>query len=159
MPPEAAADLYEDDFFAWTRLQAKELRRFADTRPNAPLDLAHIAEEIEDLGKAQRNTVRALVRRILEHLLLLEHSPAAGPRPHWISEVVTFRDDLADQLTRTLQRDLRRQLPELYATSRRATSRKLDSFGEAEAAARLPETCPYNLDQILGDWFPVPVPH
>ena len=46
--------LYEDDFYAWTQAQAKELRRFARSRPNLPLDLAHIAEEIADLGTEQR---------------------------------------------------------------------------------------------------------
>jgi hypothetical protein len=65
-------DLYEDDFFAWTRRQSKELRRFART-----LDLEHLAEEIADLGKEQRNALRCWTIRIIEHLLLPEHSPAA----------------------------------------------------------------------------------
>ena len=56
----ARADrLYDEDFFAWTRLQARELRRFARTRPNLPLDLAHIAGEIADLGTEQRNALRS----------------------------------------------------------------------------------------------------
>jgi hypothetical protein len=49
-----ARDLYEEDFYAWTQAQAKELRRFARLRPNLPLDLGHIALEIADLGKEQR---------------------------------------------------------------------------------------------------------
>jgi hypothetical protein len=36
-------ELYEADFFAWTQQQSKELRRFARTRPNLPLDLPHLA--------------------------------------------------------------------------------------------------------------------
>jgi Domain of unknown function DUF29 len=67
----SAADLYEDDFFAWTQLQAKKLRRFARTRPNLPLDLGHIAEEIADLGTERRNAVRSWTARVIEHLLLL----------------------------------------------------------------------------------------
>ena len=51
LPPE---QLYESDFYAWTQVQAKELRRLARVRPNLPLDLAHIAEEIRDLGKSER---------------------------------------------------------------------------------------------------------
>ena len=50
MTSARAEQLYADDFYAWTQLQAKELRRFARTRPNLPLDLAHLAEEIADLG-------------------------------------------------------------------------------------------------------------
>ena len=71
--------LYDEDFFAWTQLQAKELRKFARTRPNLPLDLPHLAEEIADLGKEQRNAMRSWTARIIEHLLLLEHSPAEQP--------------------------------------------------------------------------------
>ena len=67
MSMRSAIELYEDDFFAWTQLQAKELRRFARTRPNLPLDLAHIAEEIADLGKSQRRFLRSWTRRIVEH--------------------------------------------------------------------------------------------
>jgi hypothetical protein len=40
---------YERDFYAWTRRQAQELGRWAATRPNLDLDLAHIVEEIADL--------------------------------------------------------------------------------------------------------------
>ena len=47
------------DFYAWTQAQAKELRRFARTRPNLPLDLAHLAEEIEDLGMSERECGRS----------------------------------------------------------------------------------------------------
>ena len=52
-------DLYERDFYAWTRRQAGELRRWAATRPNLDLDLARIAEEIADLDKEQRNALRS----------------------------------------------------------------------------------------------------
>ena len=29
-----------------------------------------------------------------------------------------------------------------------------DRYGEADVAARLPERCPYGLDQVLGDFWP-----
>jgi hypothetical protein len=73
-------ELYENDFYAWTQLQAKELRRFARTRSNLLLDLRHIAEEIADLGTERRDAVRNWTARVIEHLLLLEHSPAKEPR-------------------------------------------------------------------------------
>jgi Domain of unknown function DUF29 len=86
--------LYQSDFYAWTQAQAKELRRFARTRPNLPLDLAHIAEEIQDLGKSEYEAAFSLVQRIIEHLLLIEHSPATDQRLHWSDEVDEFRDQL-----------------------------------------------------------------
>lgn len=147
-------DLYEEDFFAWTQLQAKEIRRFARSRPNLPLDLGHIAEEIADLGKEQRNALRSWTARILEHLLLLEHSPAMEPRRGWAREIINFRREIERRLTPTLRRDLQRQLPRLYDEARRALVIELDRFGEGDIAARLPERCPYTLDQVLGDFWP-----
>lgn len=154
MSARSATDLYEDDFFAWTQLQAKELRRFARTRPNLPLDLAHLAEEIADLGKSQRDSLRSWTRRIIEHLLLTAYSPAEEPRRGWIGEIVDFRSELEARLTPTLRRDLERQLPRLYERARSDLSRKLERYGEGDIAARLPERCPYALDQILGDFWP-----
>jgi hypothetical protein len=146
--------LYDTDFFAWTQLQAKELRRFARTRPNVDLDVRHIAEEIADLGKERRDSLRSWTVRIIEHLLLLEHSPAQAPRRGWIDEIVNFRGDIERRLTPTLQRDLARRRAQLYAEARRDLARKLQRYGEAEVIARLPEQCPWSVDQILGDFWP-----
>jgi hypothetical protein len=151
-----AHQLYEADFFAWTRLQAKELRRFARSRPNLPLDLGHIAEEIAELGTSQRDALRSWTRRIIEHLLLLQHSRAHEPRRGWSEEVLNFRSQIDDRLSATLRRDLRRQLPRLYDRARRDAKTRLQLYGESEAWARLSDRCPYTLDQVLGDFWPEP---
>ena len=147
-------DLYEDDFFAWTQTQAKELRRFARVRANLPLDLAHLAEEIADLGREQRNALRSWTIRIIEHLLLLDHSPAEAPRRGWQREIMTCRDEIEDRLTPTLRRDLERQLPRLYAKARRRAVLDLEPY-EGDLTSRLPERCPYSLDHVLGDFWPL----
>ena len=147
-------DLYEDDFYAWTRVQAKELRRFARMRPNLPLDLGHIAVEIGDLGREQRNALRSWTTRLIEHLLLLEHSGAGDSRAGWIDEIGTFRRDIELRLTPTLRRELTRQLPRLYDLALRHIGKKFEIHGEPAALSKLPETCPYTLDQILGPWWP-----
>jgi hypothetical protein len=155
MPPlPHPTELYEQDFYAWTQLQARELRRMATTRPNSALDLPHLAEEIADLGKEQRNSLRSWVTRVIEHLLALEHSPAIDPRQGWIGEVVDFRDEIDARLARALRRDLERQLPQLYRRAARRLSGKLRAYGEDDAAAGLPSECPYSLEQVLGDWWP-----
>jgi Domain of unknown function DUF29 len=41
--------LYDEDFYAWTQQQAALLRRLPPA--GNELDLEHIAEEIEDLGR------------------------------------------------------------------------------------------------------------
>lgn len=149
-----AEHLYEDDFFAWTQIQAKELRRFARSRPNLPLDLVHIAEEISDLGKNLRDSMRSWARHIIQHLLLLEYSPAHEPRRGWINEVVNLRSEIEDRLTPRLHRDLKRRLPLIYDRARTDLRKKLTRYGEADVTDRFPERCPYTLDQVLGDFWP-----
>jgi hypothetical protein len=149
----APEELYERDFYAWTQLQARALRRLAAGGTNLPLDLPHLTEEIRDLGKEQRNALRSWTTRIIEHLLLLRHAAAAEPRRGWIGEIVDFRGEIEDRLTPTLRRDLRRQLPRLYARACRNAARKLAAHGEP-AAPPFPAACPYTLDQLLGDWWP-----
>jgi hypothetical protein len=148
------SQLYEADFYAWTRQQATELRRFAKSRPNLPLDLEHIAEEIQDLGKSERDTVYSLAQRIIEHLLLIEHSPAADQRLHWADEIDGFRDHIHRKLSPTIRRHLKRDFRAVYASGRRLVERKMRRYGEDRAAAALPANCPYTVDQVLNDWLP-----
>jgi Domain of unknown function DUF29 len=150
--------LYESDFYAWTQVQAKELRRLAHTRPNLPLDLKHIAEEIRDLGKSEYEAAFSLTQRILEHLLLIEHSPATDQRLHWSDEIDTFRDQIDRKLSPTIRRQLKREFAEAFARARRRVQRKMERHGETQAAAALPADCPYTVEQVLGDWLPGDAP-
>ena len=146
--------LYETDFYAWTQAQAKELRRFARTRPNVPLDLAHLAEEIQDLGKSEYEAAFSLVQQILQHFLLIEHSPATDQRLHWADEIDEFRDQIERRLSPAIRRRLQREFDEAFARARRRVQRKMARYGETRVAADLPARCPYTLEQVLGEWLP-----
>lgn len=63
--------LYERDFHAWTRDRAERLRR----RTDDALDWANIAEEIESLGRNNRNEIRNRLRMLLIHLLKWSYQP------------------------------------------------------------------------------------
>lgn len=146
--------LYDEDFYAWTQKQAAELRRFAKTRPNLPLDLNLIAEEIEDLGKSEHSAVVSFVRLIMQHFLLATYSPATEQRRHWLDEVDEFRSQAEDRITPTIRADVEAEFEEIYARARRNVARKMRRYGEERATDALPTECPYTLDQILGDWEP-----
>ncbi len=147
--------LYEEDFYAWSRDQARALRRLAATRPNLALDFPHLIEEVADLGISQRDAVRSQLRRIIEHCLKLECSPAREPRAGWQETIVNARIELEDKLTATLRRGLQRRLPKLYDQARRAAGASLRLHREPEAADALPETCPWRLADLLRhDWYP-----
>jgi hypothetical protein len=143
-------ELYEEDFYAWTKAQAILLRarRFAD------LDLEHLIEEVDDLGEALKRSVRSRIRTIIEHLLKLEHSPAREPRGGWYDTVLTQRSDLLDELTTSIRHEVEPALPDLYHRARRNAATSLRKRGENAAADALPTICPYTLDQITGDWLP-----
>jgi hypothetical protein len=80
-------ELYEQDFVAWTEKQARELRELRANRWNGPLDLEHLAEEIEELGRSQRHACESLLEQIIIHLLKLRCAKAEAPRAHWANEI------------------------------------------------------------------------
>jgi hypothetical protein len=90
--------LYDEDFFAWTKQQAKALRAAARSRTNQPLDWTNLAEEIEDLGKSQRRELGSRIREIVEHLVKLQRSPALEPRPGWRASIRRQRAAIEDLL-------------------------------------------------------------
>src|SRR5436305_6102031 len=136
---------YDDDFYAWTQYQADVLR--ALTTSDNRFDREHVAEEIEDLGKSERNAVRSEVRRILEHFLKLASSPAGDPRYGWMRSIVDAREALQDRITRTLRQDIEASLPRLYRAARKQAELGLREYGEHDAAASLPSECRYTLEQ------------
>lgn len=145
--------LYDEDFYAWTRDQAAALRRLAAARWNGPLDLAHLAEEVEDWGTTTRNAVRSQLERVIEHVLKLAHSSATEPRSVWMSSIDDARSRIEDAITPVIRQDAETMLPRLYARARRRAVRDLIAHGER--AATVPEACPWDIERLLTeDWYP-----
>lgn len=144
-----AAQLYEEDFYAWSKEQAAALRRLAAERWNGPLDLEHLAEEVEDLGSERRDAVKSQLRRILEHRLKLALSPARGPRRGRLDSIDDALAEIEDRLTPAIRREVEAALPRLYARVLPKVVRALEAHGEREGAARIPEHCPWTLDELL----------
>jgi hypothetical protein len=145
----SASDLYETDFALWAERQAALLRakRFEE------VDLENLIDEVEDLGRRERDTVESYAETILEHLLKLKLSNADRPRRGWLVTVDKQRAKLARKLSTTLRKHLESELPALYAGLRRPVARQLEKDRVPPDA--LPAVCPYTLDQILDpDWYP-----
>jgi hypothetical protein len=146
---------YDDDFYAWTQYQAEVLRSMR-TRDNR-FDRENVAEEIEAVGRNERDAVRSQVRRILEHFLKLTYSRAGDPRYGWMGSIVDARATLDDKLSATLRQDVDASLSHLYRGARKQAELSFREHREDDAAASLPAECPYTLDQILAeDWYPEP---
>jgi hypothetical protein len=56
---------YDTDFYAWTQQQAAALR----AKDWTALDLDHLAEEVDDLGRAVQHAIESQLERLLLHLL------------------------------------------------------------------------------------------
>lgn len=145
-----AKDLYEEDFYVWTEVQAALLRE----RKFEAVDLDNLVEEVEALGRAEKSKVLNNASVIIEHLLKLQHSPAQEPRNAWRASVREHRRRLRRDLTPRLRRILTEELHALYAEVRDDTAALLRDYGEGTAADALPAECPYTLDLITGDWWP-----
>lgn len=146
----APKNLYEEDFYVWTERQAELLR----ARRFEELDLDNLAEEVAELGDVKRSAVLNNARVIMEHLLKLEHSPARDPRNQWRATILEHRARLEIDLTPRLRRILDEERERMFRLARKSASAALRDHGEEAAADALPESCPYDLDRITGDWLP-----
>jgi hypothetical protein len=117
----------------------------------------NVAEEIESLGRSERDAVRSQIRRIIEHFLKLAHSPAQLPRFDWMASIVEARSALGDKISPTLRRDAETVLAKLHEDSRDRAELALRGHGETQAADKLPAECPYTIEEILRrGWYPEP---
>ena len=139
------AELYDEDFYAWTQQQAQALRTHfkGDNR----LDVDHLAEEIEDLGKSDLHAVESFVENVIEHLLKLDYSGWVEARNHWRAEVDAFRASIDRKITPRIRQQVEAELEGLYDRARRAAARSLHQR-EPDFVRRLPKTCPYPWDAI-----------
>jgi hypothetical protein len=148
--------LYSEDFLAWSKEQAEALRAAERGGSNQALDWGNLAEEIESLGTSQKIGLRSQMRRIVQHLLKLQFSPAAGPRRGWFETVSDARSEIEDLLEASPS--LRNEASAAVAMALRQGSRKaisdLEKHGELDPAiAACIRATAYTEDQILGDWF------
>ena len=144
---------YDEDFLAWSEQQAAALRDLAGRRglPNE-LDLEHVAEEIEDLGRAEFNAVKSYIRQILAHLIKAASESETGPALHWRKEIVAFHSALLDAFTPSMERKL--DLDRLWRRAVKEAEAALEDE-DTSLAPGLPRTCPFTLDDLLSESFDV----
>lgn len=87
---------YEDDIVAWANEQARLIRagRFE------LLDLTHIAEEIEDVGKSEQRELASRMAVLLAHLLKWRHQPERRGNS-WRRTLNDQRERIARRLQKT----------------------------------------------------------
>lgn len=140
-----APTLYETDFYAWIQQQAKLLR----TQQWHQIDLPNLIEEIESLGKQQRQELRNRLSILLAHLLKWHYQPQKRSRS-WLATLKVQRRDILDLLKEnpSLQPYLEQALTIAYANARDL------AMGETNLPEQtFPADFPYSLANILDETF------
>ncbi len=142
-------ELYETEYDQWLT----ETVRLLKTRELEELDYENLIEELEALGRSERNAVKSLLLQIIIHLMLYQYweSEMERNRNHWAGEIITFRVQLEDKLTTNLRNYLGDELPKIYQNALLIVQKKTQ-------LTALPEQCPYSFEQLLDKhWFPNPL--
>jgi hypothetical protein len=143
-----AATLYDEDIYAWAMDQAEALRRVGRSRPELSnaVDWAHVAEEIEDVGKAELNKVESLCRRALAHLVIYASLPESQAARGWAGEIVTFLKDARKAFAPSMGQRI--DMDEMWRDALAEADGKLAPHGEA-LRADLPDRSPFSLEDML----------
>ena len=132
---------YEDDVYAWSQETA---RAIAEGRWDE-VDLAHVADEISDVGKTEQRALQSQMERILVHLLKIRFQPGRHTRS-WDISIADARDRIEAILSEnpSLRPTVPAKLGAVYKLARNSaalqTGLPLESF---------PEACPFSADEVF----------
>ncbi|NCJ08357.1 DUF29 family protein [Synechococcales cyanobacterium C] len=142
--------LYDADFYAWTQQQAEYLR----SGKVSALDFENLAEEIESLGKQQRQELRSRLGILLGYLLKWHYQPQKRSSS-WFYTILEQRSEILKHLQEnpSLKPYLPKAIIEGY-------EKGLYLFGRETGIhyRKLPQSCPFSDEQIFEEPIDFPEP-
>lgn len=137
--------LYDEDFYDWIRITVSLLRQ----RRFAEIDIAHLAEELEDMGKRERRSLKSHIRNVILHLLKWQYQ-SDKRSPSWRQSIRNGRIEIHELLhdSPSLANLVPQILNDEYPTAR---ADAIDETGLIEAT--FPVQCPFTIEQILAREF------
>ncbi len=144
LKPELA-NLYETDYLAWIELTVSKLR----SQDLDAIDWGNLIEEIEDMGKSARNSLKSNLRIILLHLLKWQYQPSRRSRS-WQSSIIEHRLRIEDAFAESpsLKRHFFNVFDEAYLGAIQLASSEIGI-----AKKTFPNLCPYTPEQVLDSDF------
>jgi Domain of unknown function DUF29 len=153
VPPDAAqkrqpgTSLYEKDYHAWVEAQVSALER----GNFAALDLAHLADEVGDLGRSEKRAIRSNLNVVLVHLIKWTYQRDRR-KPGWQVSIrehrTRLKEDLADSPSL-------RAFPSEILAKEYDLARSKAAVQMRKALRTIPETCPFTIEQVLDlDYLP-----
>jgi hypothetical protein len=150
-PPSISA-LYEEDFVLWTEKTAELLKR----KEFDSVDWENLIEEVECMGRSEKQAITSLLTVLIEHLLKLSYWESERERNarHWIVEIAAFRGQLEQKIdSATLTNHARDSFEKAYSDARKTLIRARIVDKNA-----IPLEPTFTLEQVLdGDWFPIEI--
>jgi hypothetical protein len=138
-------NLYETDFYGWTQEQAELLRQ----KEWGKIDLPNLLEEIESLGKQQRQELRNRLSVLLGHLLKWQYQPERRSRS-WLATIRLQRREIIKLLVDNPS--LKSYLPDALQSAYE-NGRDL-AMGETNLPLKtFPSQCNYSFEQIVDNEF------
>lgn len=138
---------YDHDFAEWAARQAALLR----SGQYHALDIPHLSEEIEDLGKRERRALASRLTVLLGHLAKWQAQPDYPNRKSWRATINTQRRSIARLLDEnpSLRAGLSDLLAEVWpdAVDLAVIETPLDYDA-------FPSDCPWSLGQVLDASWP-----
>ena len=138
-------DVYNQDFYTWVMQNAQLLRqgRFSE------IDVEHIAEELESMGKREKRELISRLSVLLAHLLKWISQPELRSNS-WRYTIEEQRRAVMDLLedSPSLRHELEDKLAKVYTNAILIVAREtgIDK-------TRFSECCPFSLEQIMDEDF------
>lgn len=131
---------YDGDFYLWTEEQSNFLKNQEFNK----LDLAHLVEEIQSLGRSEKRALESHLANLLLHLLKIKYQPNKHTKS-WDYSIKNARHKVQLLLKEnpSLKNHLPQVLEEAYFTGRLAA---ISETGLDEEL--FPETCPWTLGDL-----------
>jgi hypothetical protein len=148
--------LYDSDLQLWIEQTIQQLQN----HEFESLDIQHLIEELVDLGKSEKNTLRSNLKILLAHLLKLkiQHDAPDSMKGSWYSSVVEHRQRVLDNLadTPSLKSFLVEAIEKAYPDARKLAIKegKFAKYGvRIPEESEYPLTFPFSIEQILNEDF------
>lgn len=138
---------YLADFNAWIAQTVHLLRE----RRWQDVDVTHLIEEVEDLGKGERRAIASQLTRLLLHLLKWQHQTERRS-DSWLDSITDARTQIALAIedSPSLNNYPAEQLEASYQRARRQAAKQTNI-----ELSLFPGTCPYAIELVLAeDWLP-----
>jgi hypothetical protein len=141
------SERYSADFNAWIAQTTQLLREHRWPE----IDVTHLIEEVENLGKSERREIASQLTRLLLHLLKWQYQPQRRS-DSWLDAITDARTqiELAIEDSPSLRSYPAEQLEESYQRACRQAAKQTSI-----EVLMFPDACPYSPELVLAeDWLP-----